>query len=262
MSDAVGALLVGVAAGSAGLSAALLLPPARAGGGAGGGYPCDLRRPGHPGERAGPAPARSGGPAAAPVRALVGGTAGLGAMVLVGGVVGACLGLLTAAAVWRTLGSLEPPAARRRREALARGLPHAVDLMASSLAVGTAPGRALELVAAAVDPPMRDELAVLGSRLALGVDPARVWTEVGRHPQLGPLGRSMLRAVDSGASVTDALHRLAEDLRRQARADVETRARAVGVRAAVPLGLCLLPAFLLTGIVPLIAGSVALLTGR
>ncbi|MCW2792983.1 MAG: type secretion system protein, partial [Nocardioides sp.] len=36
--------------------------------------------------------------------------------------------------------------------------------------------------------------------------------------------------------------------------DVEDRARAVGVKAALPLGLCLLPAFVLIGIVPLVAG--------
>jgi hypothetical protein len=35
---------------------------------------------------------------------------------------------------------------------------------------------------------------------------------------------------------------------------VEERARTVGVRAALPLGLCLLPSFLLLGIVPLVVG--------
>jgi hypothetical protein len=38
---------------------------------------------------------------------------------------------------------------------------------------------------------------------------------------------------------------------------VEERARSVGVKAAVPLGLCLLPAFVLVGVVPLV---VSLLT--
>jgi hypothetical protein len=33
---------------------------------------------------------------------------------------------------------------------------------------------------------------------------------------------------------------------------VEERARGVGVRAAVPLGLCLLPSFVLLGVVPLV----------
>jgi pilus assembly protein TadC len=50
--------------------------------------------------------------------------------------------------------------------------------------------------------------------------------------------------------------RLADDLEREALAAVEDRARAVGVKAAVPLGLCLLPAFLLLGIVPLVASLV------
>ena len=40
----------------------------------------------------------------------------------------------------------------------------------------------------------------------------------------------------------------------RARAEVEDAARRVGVRAALPLGLCLLPAFLLIGIVPVVAG--------
>ena len=44
------------------------------------------------------------------------------------------------------------------------------------------------------------------------------------------------------------------------RARAEDAARRVGVAAAVPLGVCLLPAFLLLGVVPTVAslfGSVA-----
>jgi hypothetical protein len=48
--------------------------------------------------------------------------------------------------------------------------------------------------------------------------------------------------------------RLAAELDQRSRAGVEERARAVGVKAAVPLGLCLLPSFLLIGVVPLVAG--------
>jgi hypothetical protein len=43
---------------------------------------------------------------------------------------------------------------------------------------------------------------------------------------------------------------------------VGTRARAVGVKAALPLGVCLLPAFVLVGVVPLVAGSVTVLVQR
>ena len=74
--------------------------------------------------------------------------------------------------------------------------------------------------------------------------------------------RCVLRAVDSGASVADAMTRLAEDLRRDARARVEGRARAVGVKAALPLGLCMLPAFVLVGVVPLVVGSLSALLDR
>ena len=64
----------------------------------------------------------------------------------------------------------------------------------------------------------------------------------------------MVRAHRSGAPVTDEVARLAEELDGRARARVEDRARTVGVKAAVPLGVCLLPSFLLIGIVPLVAG--------
>jgi hypothetical protein len=53
--------------------------------------------------------------------------------------------------------------------------------------------------------------------------------------------------------------RLSEDLGRLHRAEVEDLARSVGVRAAVPLGVCLLPAFLLVGIVPVVVASLAAL---
>jgi hypothetical protein len=57
--------------------------------------------------------------------------------------------------------------------------------------------------------------------------------------------------------VAAVVERLADDLAETGRAEVEQRARTVGVRAAVPLGLCLLPAFLLLGIVPLVASLVS-----
>jgi len=61
-----------------------------------------------------------------------------------------------------------------------------------------------------------------------------------------------VRADRSGASVTQEVIRLADELARTSRASVEERARSVGVKAAVPLGLCLLPSFVLVGVVPLV----------
>ena len=57
--------------------------------------------------------------------------------------------------------------------------------------------------------------------------------------------------------MVSAMEQLADELGRSATAHVEERARAVGVRAALPLGLCLLPSFLLLGIVPLVVGMLS-----
>ncbi|RYE75031.1 MAG: type II secretion system protein, partial [Myxococcales bacterium] len=67
----------------------------------------------------------------------------------------------------------------------------------------------------------------------------------------------MVRAHESGASVGTAIVALAEELRDRARFDVESRARSVDVKSAGPLGLCLLPAFVLIGVVPMVAGIFA-----
>ena len=69
------------------------------------------------------------------------------------------------------------------------------------------------------------------------------------------------RSARTGEPIANALDRLGAELAARARADAEDAARRVGVRAAVPLGLCLLPAFLLIGIVPVVAGLVSDLAG-
>lgn len=186
----------------------------------------------------------------------------LGAVFFVGGSAGLGTGLVAALGCWWLTGRMEPASVRRRRERLTASVPHAVDLMAACLAVGLSPSAAVEQIAGAVDPPLADELQALSARLRLGADPATVWRDLSRHPQLGGLGRTVSRAVDSGASVADAMLRLADDLRSRSRADVENKARAVGVKAALPLGACLLPSFVLVGVVPLVAGSVSVLVHR
>jgi hypothetical protein len=57
------------------------------------------------------------------------------------------------------------------------------------------------------------------------------------------------------------VERLADELQADQRALVEDRARRVGVLAALPLGVCLLPAFMLLGIVPTVAAMLGTLAG-
>lgn len=209
------------------------------------------------GPRSTPAASDPGSPSAAGVLPGAGAcAAGLGAAVMVGGSLAVPLGLVVGAVVWAALRRMESPSARRRRERLERELPHVVDLLGTSLRAGLAPGAAVGVVVEAVGPgPVAEDLAAVATRTRWGGDPVVAWRDLGSHPQLGRLGRTMARALDSGASVADALAGLAEDLRRDRHSRVEALARSVGVRSAAPLGVCMLPAFVLVGVVPLVVGS-------
>lgn len=183
--------------------------------------------------------------------------AGTGVDALVGGVPGLVLGGFLAAAVWLAAARAEPAAARRERDAVRRDLPSLVLLVSLGLQAGAATGAAVRAAARSLPGPAAERLLPAVDRLGLGVDPERVWSDLADDPGLAPLGRALARAERSGAPVAAVVGRLADDLASTARAEVEQRARAVGVRAAVPLGVCLLPAFLLLGIVPLVAALVA-----
>ena len=160
--------------------------------------------------------------------------------------------------VWAAIARLELPGVRAEREAARRDLVPMIELLASGLAAGSPPGRALDIACLALPGAAADRLRVVRAQLALGADPETSWTAVVHDEILAPLARTMARAQRTGAPIAGALSRLAADLAEQDRARVEDRARAVGVKAAVPLGVCLLPAFLLLGIVPVAA---ALLSG-
>lgn len=187
--------------------------------------------------------------------------AGAGALVFVSGPAGPVAGAAAAAGAWVVLGRSEPPAVRRARLAAEADLPALVLLLAAALRGGAAPATALGVCCAALPGGAADRLEPVRARLALGVDPGTVWEGLVPDPVLAPLARTMARAIRSGASVADAVDRLAVDLARSARSRREDHARSVGVKAALPLGLCLLPAFLLIGIVPVVAGLFATLTG-
>lgn len=188
------------------------------------------------------------------LRAPIAGLAFLGGAMFVGGVLGVVAGLLAAGVTWRTLGSAESPVTRQRRERLHRDLPVGIDLLAACLDAGGAPESSLRIVAEALGGPVADEFLAVHHRLVVGVDPALVWRDLAVHPELGPLGRAIARANESGASVTTAVRRQAAELRTRGRTEVEIRAKSIEVKAAAPLGVCFLPAFVLLAVVPLVVG--------
>lgn len=210
-----------------------------------------LLPPGHSPPASGLSSARLSSPA---MRRSVAVFAGGCCAIVVGGLWGGVLGLLTGLACDRGLRRLEPRSSRRRRERLAADLPVAADLLAACLLSGSTVVDAAESVAAAVGGPLEEELHGVVASVRLGADPAAAWLALGGEHRLEPLGRTVARAVDSGAPVADAMVRFADDQREERRRAAAASAARVGVRAAIPLGVCFLPAFVLLGVLPVIGG--------
>lgn len=183
--------------------------------------------------------------------------AGLAAWAFAGGSLGPAAGVVGALAAWLVLAGAEPAAVRREREEVARELPHLVDLLASTLRAGADPVAGVEAVCRALPGPAAARLAPVIERGRWGSPPDEVWTSVADDEALAPLARAMVRSESSGASVVDVVERLADELEGEALAAAEDAARRVGVAAAIPLGVCLLPAFLLIGVAPTVAGLLA-----
>ena len=183
-------------------------------------------------------------------------------LLLVPGPEGLVAATVVAVAVWWRSARWEGAADRRRRLAVEAEVPLVADLMVAALRAGSGPAEALGQVAEVVGASTREELQVPLARLRLGADPVTVWSSLAGHPQLHRLGRTLARSAESGAPVAEALERLSDDLRARRRGEVEARVRQVEVKAAAPLGACFLPAFVLLGVVPLVAGSAVHLVGR
>jgi tight adherence protein B len=149
--------------------------------------------------------------------------------------------------------------ARRDRQADAELIPGplVLDLVAAVLAGGAPVATTLDLVAEAVRehaPDQAEHLADLARRSALAVPQSS-----GRGPAwLQLLDHALLLARDAGVPPAGILVAAAEQERRR-RADRRRLAAArLGVEVVLPTGLCLLPAFVLLTVVPMV---VALLGG-
>ena len=198
-------------------------------------------------------PRRRSGPV--PRQLAVALAAGFGAWLVVGGAAGAVLAVLALVVLRRA----EPAGVRREREEAARELPHLVDLLAATLRSGAAPLDGLRTAVAALPGPAARRVEPMLAAARFG-GPLGGLEGLADDDVLAPLTRALARAERSGASVVDAVEQLADELEREAGAAAEDAARRVGVAAAVPLGVCLLPAFLLIGIVPTVAGLLSAVT--
>lgn len=145
---------------------------------------------------------------------------------------------------------------RAERELLDE-LPEVLDLLALAVSAGLTVPLAVEVVAERGHGRLAAELgraratASLGSGLADALDavPLRMGEQV--RAVTGVLSSSLR----DGTPVADSLERVAGEVRTQRRRAAEERARKVSVRLLFPLVCCVLPAFALLTVVPLLAGA-------
>jgi pilus assembly protein TadC len=125
-----------------------------------------------------------------------------------------------------------------------------LDLLAAALDAGLAPPSALSVVASALPGPQQGRLRRAASMLDVGGDSSTVWQVLTADAVLGPVAQALQRSERSGAPVATAVRTLADECRRDDRTQRLAAARRVGIRTAVPLAACFLPAFFLVAIVP------------
>ncbi|MGV1037232.1 MAG: type II secretion system F family protein [Candidatus Nanopelagicales bacterium] len=184
-----------------------------------------------------------------------------GCWMLVGGLMGIVLAGAILVVGPRMLAAVEPRSVRTRRQALESAAPMVADLMAACLSSGASAGAATRTVSQALDGPASDVLAKCVTHIDLGADPTQTWSSMTAGTALGPIARAVVRSAQSGAPLADVLVRVADDLRSARKSTLETAARSAGIKAVGPLGLCFLPAFMLLGIVPLVASLIVQMTG-
>ncbi|WP_130875033.1 type II secretion system F family protein [[Pseudopropionibacterium] massiliense] len=151
---------------------------------------------------------------------------------------------------------------RKADRAVVRELPETLDLLAVCLEAGAPMINAITTVAEISPAATAAILHGVHAQLQVGRDPQDAWGSLADHPDWGPPARDAARSARSGTSLVECLRVHADEARRRRREQETKRARSVGVKSVQPLALCFLPAFVLIGVVPLVASLLGTFTGR
>ena len=177
----------------------------------------------------------------------------IGVILLLGSAVGLLLGVISGVVVYRFFGKLESKSDRARTIALRAQLPMVCDLLSATLASGASIAAAMSAVSVAVSEPASATLHRVERALQLGTPASQVWSTPQAEPEFVRIAEAFLRSSESGAPIAELLVGVADDERRVKRSAVEVAARSAGVKAVMPLAACYLPAFILLGVVPVVA---------
>ncbi len=183
----------------------------------------------------------------------------IGAAAVVGlvvALVAPVLAVPVAVAVW-TVPHLRARARRRRRDRdLVDDAPAVVELFRLAAAAGLSVHLAVGAVTARTQGLISEALADVVGREAMGEPLADALDRFGRlGSPVRPLAASLVAAERYGAPLGPALERVALDARLLRRRHTEEAARRLPVLLLFPLVVCILPAFGLLTVVPLVVAS-------
>ena len=125
-----------------------------------------------------------------------------------------------------------------------------LELVVSVLQTGASIPRALIAVGIALPGREGSLLKRAGRQLELGAPWANAWRDSGQELEL--LCEGLRQAWEAGTSPTASLRTAGETARRKQMESSRLAAARLAVRLVLPLGLCLLPAFILIGLVPVL----------
>ncbi len=130
----------------------------------------------------------------------------------------------------------------------------AADLLQAALKAGASiPGALIALDVSLCEEEEASGLQVVGRLLMMGATWDEAWSDV--SPRFDTLRDALQPAWEDGAAPLPLLERGAQMLRQSRERQAREAAAKLGSQLVLPLGLCFLPAFVLIGIVPVIAAA-------
>jgi pilus assembly protein TadC len=160
------------------------------------------------------------------------------------------------------IGAFLVPVVRHRAEQLAidgarwQSVPELVDLFRLAVGAGLSVHQVVDVVEPHVPAVFAPTLTEVRRRVSLGQrlgDALDAFDDAGEPVR--PLASVLRAAAFDGVALGPALERVAADARLQRRRWAEINARKLPVQLLFPLGACILPAFGLLAIVPLVVSS-------
>ena len=128
-----------------------------------------------------------------------------------------------------------------------------LDITRAAVVAGASVPGALAALAEALPPAQGEPLGRVVTALRLGASWSEAWQ--GSPQGYRELQRALEPAWTDGVSPVPLLHQAADTVRVRRTARAREAAARLGVRLVLPLGLCLLPAFVLLGLVPVLLST-------